>query len=381
MKQESKLLLSLLRQEIAGQPGAIPENVDWSAFVRLARFHGLGAVAYAGLQKHSAVPEAVMQALFGDYHGSLYRDVQLDYVREAFGKGLTAAGVPHVFLKGICLKRDYPVPALRTMGDIDMLVRIADFPKLDQVAAELGATQSTGDGNHRNYQFPGGVLVECHQSLLHPATPVARGLNPGWQYTRPEEPGPEKTLTEEGFYLNVLCHMADHFVTGGVGVRFVVDVWVCRNLHRPQPDRQLVEQELKHFGLLGFARNVEALGEAWLGSGEMTPELEELEEYILTSGTHGTASRAMLNAVSLEPGRSGFSALWKKIFYPRQDLEGRYPWCRGKPWLLPAAWLCRVFRVVTQRRHLVSAWRKGVSAVSDREAKAQREKLRRFGIE
>ena len=117
-----------------------------------------------------------------------------------------------------------------------------------------------------------------------------------------------------------------------------------------------MEAELQCFGLLDFARNIEALAEAWFGSGELTDTLEELGEYILTSGLHGTSQRAMLNAVTLSPGGSRSSALMKKAFYSRAEMEDRFPWVKGKPWLLPAAWCARAFRAVKNHGDLILKW-------------------------
>lgn len=381
VNRESKLLLALLRQEVAGRTEEIPADIDWDAFVKLAAFHSLEALSYSGLQKHAQVPGTVLAQLEGAYHHAIFRDTQFAFTRAELTKALADEGVPHIFLKGSCLKHDYPIPALRTMSDIDLLIYVEDFEKIDRAAVRLAGERKDGDGNHRNYCFPGGVMVEFHPNLLHHATPVGTGVNPGWQYALEESSCGERLLSEEGFYLSILCHLANHFVCGGVGVRFVLDIWVCRHLRKTQPDRSFVEQELERFDLLDFTRKIEALSEAWFGDGALTPELEELGEYILTSGTHGTTSRAMLNAVSLSPGGSGASALWKKAFYPRQELEDRYTWCRGKPWLLPAAWCARAFQAVTRRGHLILAWRKGVSMVSEEDVKTQQDKLKRFGIE
>ena len=45
---------------------------------------------------------------------------------------------------------------------------------------------------------------------------------------------------------------------------------------------------------------------------EMNRLLEELGEYILTSGSHGITDRAMLSALILSPGGSRTCTLWKK---------------------------------------------------------------------
>lgn len=383
MQNESVLLIGALARAVAEKPFSVPEGVDWQSFLRLSQAHGVVPLVYHGLQKEGLleqVPEDCRKHLLSGYHNAIFRDSQFDYIRSKLDQELVNTGVPHIFLKGACLKYDYPVPALRTMCDLDVLVYTKDYPAIAKVAETMGGRPGHSDGNHRNYHFSGGVAIEFHPNLLHHSIPVGTEINPGWQYAKKELPTCAGELTPEGFYLNTICHLANHFVMGGVGVRFVMDVWVNRHLRSPDMDRVFVEAELTRFRLLDFARNIEALAEYWFGEGESTPVLEELAGYILTSGSHGHSDRAMLNAVALSPGQSQTSALMKKAFYSREELEDRFPWCKGKPWLLPAAWCTRAFRAVTKHGNLILKWGKGTGAISKEEIDEQAAMLARFGI-
>ena len=383
MTQEQKILIDALCVAMTGVNKEIPREADWQNVLKLAGRHGLLPLLSDGLQKlpdvWNQLPETVQNRLSAAYMQAIYKEAQMDYTKACLEEKLNQAQVEHIFLKGAVLKHDYPVPALRTMGDLDVLVYTKDFGKIDQVAKQLEGVQEEGDGNHRNYSFPGGALVEFHPNLLHHGTPVGTQINPGWQYSKKN--GNVTELTEEGIYLNTICHLANHFVAGGVGVRFVLDVWVSRHLRKTQPDRTFVEAELERFELLTFAQKIEALAECWFGEGGSDPILEELGQYILTSGSYGTANTAMLNAVSLSPGGSRVSALLKKAFYPKAELEDRYPWCKGKPILLPAAWCCRAYTAVTTHGKEIRSWSKGTGKISEEAVSAQREKLARFGIE
>ena len=379
MNSESKLLISAMRAAMRGEQIEAPEQMDWAAFLRLARFHSVEGLVYSGLQKDQ-LPEHVDQYLRSIYRKIVFRDVQLEHMKAQLQSRLTEANVPHIFLKGSCLKYNYPIPALRTMSDLDILVRTEDYEEIDAVGKALGGALFTGDGNHRNFRFPGNVIVEFHPNILHQAAPVGAEINPGWQYAKKDCSTSSMELTEEGFYLSIICHMAEHFVSGGIGARFVLDVWVFRNLRKLPIDAAFLENELKRFRLLEFTKNIERLAEAWFGDGEMDALLCELEEYILTSGSHGTNDREMLNAISLSKGGTRSSALWGKVFYPRKELEDRFPWAKGKPWLLPVAWCVRAFKAVTIHGNHILAWTKGTGDVSADEIMKQREKMARFGI-
>lgn len=382
MTQESNLLIGALRRAVSGNEEPLSLQVDWDKFMVLAQRHSLLPLMYDGLSQNSSdwaqVPQHVQNVLQKAFFNAIYQDAQMEYLQVQLQNALKDAGVPHIFLKGTVLKHNYPVPALRTMGDIDILVYTKDYPVIDRVAQELGGKYDPADGNHRNYGFPSGVSVEFHPNLLHHDKPVGTQINPGWQYARQNTECCAMELTEEGFYLNTLCHLASHFVAGGVGVRFVLDVWVNRNLRKQPMDRAFVETELARFGLLEFAHNIENLAEAWFGEGAMTPVLEEIGEYILASGSYGTQQQNILNTMSFAGGRNG--ALLKKVFSSREDMEGRFTWCKGKPFLLPVAWCIRAYREVTQKAGHLLHWYKGSADITKEQIQNQQAMFRRVGI-
>ena len=382
MTKESRLLIGALGWAVSGKTEELSLSVDWEALLKLAKCHMLLPLLYDGLQKAGCwenVPRDAARTLEKATMQAVCQDAQMEDLRAKLEKQLIAGEIPYVFLKGAVLKYDYPNPEMRTMCDMDVLVYTQDYPAIEKIARDLYGVPGHSDGNHRNYRFPGGVEVEFHPNLIHQDTPVGTDINPGWQYTEQTPDGVR--MTEEGIYLNTLCHLANHFVAGGVGVRFVLDVWVNRHLRKYPIDREKVEAELSRFGLLTFAKNVEALAECWFAEGESNPLLEELGEYILTSGSHGRQDRAVLNNVSLSKGGSRASALWGKIFYSRAEMEDRFPWCKGRPILLPVAWCVRAFRAVTKRSKLILTWSKETSRVTKAEAEAQKEKLAYFGIQ
>lgn len=372
-------LPALLR--LAVGEGEAPTVSHWPALLKLARFHHVEPLVWCAVKRGVPdAPEEVRRPLKSAYDRALFREAQQEHTAAALRDLLTEAGVPHVLLRGAVLKHDYPEACLRTMSDLDYLVRVEDYPKLRQAAEALGGRHIHTDGGHFSFVIPPEVMVEFHPNLIYTASPVGTEINPGWQYTKPGSGPCALELTEEGFYLNMVCHLAYHFAKGGTGVRSVLDLWVYRHRHTPQPDRAFVERELDRAGLRRFAERAEALAEAWFGGEKLTAPLEELGEYILSSGTYGLESRAVMNAACFSPGGTGRSALMQRVFYPREELENRFPWSRGKPWLLPAAWCARAARAVTRHPEYIARWKKRADKLSRQEIQAQRELLRHFGF-
>ena len=373
-------LPALLRIAVGGDRQA-PAVPDWSGLVRLARLHRVEpliwrAVSQAGLD----IPGETGERLRRAYNQAVFQDVQQDYIAGQLREAFCQREVPHILLRGAVLKRDYPEACLRTMLDLDYLVRLEDYPKIRQVADALGGQHTHTDGGHFTFSFSPQVTVEFHPNLIYTASPVGTGINPGWQYVKPGSGPYALELTEEGFYLNMVCHLAYHFAKGGTGIRSVLDLWVYRHSHTPQPDWEFVNRELERAGLRDFAETAAALSEAWFGDGALTPVLVEMGDYILTSGAYGLEPRAVLNAACFSPGCTGRCALMQRVFYPRQELENRFHWARGRSWLLPAAWCLRAYRAVTRHSGHILRWGRIARELTARDLKEQRDALRRFGF-
>ncbi len=371
---EKQALIWALRQGFSAEEMPFP-NISWENVLLLARRHKVSGLCYYGLKQQENVlpqlPQEVQEGFLQDYRKTIHQGVQWESLQNDITTALQKAKIPHAFLKGACIREYYPVGELRSMCDLDMLVLPQDHGLITAAFSQMGAVEETGDGNHYNYRFPNGLCVECHPNLLHPGEVGSDVLNPGWQFVQEGS----TALTAEGLYLHTLCHLAGHLLSGGAGVRFVLDLWL---LSRSWEGTCPYEKDISALGLTDFHRNILALGEAWFGTGELTDALDELADYIFTSGIHGFAQRAALNAVSVSGSRK--NAFLKRVFCPREALEARFTWVQGRPLLLPAAWLSRCVLVLTERRKEFSAWRRQSGSVSAADAKAQKEKLQRFGL-
>ena len=139
MTQEQKLLIDALAVAVTGTMRPLDTQVDAQAFLRLAQSHNVTALVCDGLEKAGVpAPAGIEGALQNAYMRAIYKDAQLDYTQSQLQEAL--GDIPHIFLKGAVLKHDYPVPALRTMSDLDVLCYAKDFAAIDQVAKQLEET-------------------------------------------------------------------------------------------------------------------------------------------------------------------------------------------------------------------------------------------------
>jgi len=154
-------------------------------------------------------------------------------------------------------------------------------------------------------------------------------------------------MTAEDEFLFNFIHLASHFKKGGVGLRFIVDVWVYRQLSL---DWNAVEERLSRLELLPFYRAVAALAEKWFGTPEKEDALvDEIEEYILSGGIFG--SRKNRENAAIRNGR--FRRLFRICFPNYGQMQSMFPWLKSRL-LLPAAWICRIFGSLAKRRRNIA---------------------------
>lgn len=162
-------------------------------------------------------------------------------------------------------------------------------------------------------------------------------------------------MTLEDEYIYTLIHLVEHFKRGGVGIRFLMDIYVYRHLKGINMDS--IRQELVKLDLWEFYQNILYLAERWFGNDEQKTEvnayvIDALEEYIIQNGTFGSKENAA--ALSVEKyGKFGF--LWGVLFPSLKEMQTMYSWLKRYPILQPIAWGMRGVRSFMYRRQNIHA--------------------------
>ena len=142
--------------------------------VRYERITGLlakaveeGALPVTPEQEADAVEAAL---------GGAARDLRLEQLLLRVAGILGAAGVPFRVLKGPALAHTvYPDPALRSFGDIDLLVPGERFPEAHAALVDAGGTRRYPEprpgfdrrfGKGASYLMAGGLEVDVHRTLV-----------------------------------------------------------------------------------------------------------------------------------------------------------------------------------------------------------------------
>lgn len=232
MTREDKQLLELVKAGVWKDymPAvAVFEGCDWKKVLERAKVQAVVGVAFCGVKKLN--PASDFGATFGRNEMlylkwlGLAAKIAQKYllhvkVRENVHELLLSEGIDHVWMKGLVCGERYAEPSARTCGDIDFLVKKADFGRTLEALEKIGEVDRTLIHEHHGMAFVDGVQLEPHyklhnfQNAKNDRTMVK--LTDQWLFKDIRMP-----LEFEGMFL--ISHMVNHIYEEGLGLRQVVD--------------------------------------------------------------------------------------------------------------------------------------------------------------
>jgi hypothetical protein len=224
---------SLRRGGRAGQPEAdsaagevrSQTKVDWSSLLRLAEAHAVTPLLYTALGQDESVPETFREALRSTYETSvrqsLAQTAELTRIAEIFGQ----RRIPFVALKGPMLSQYlYSALGARSSGDIDVLVRKEDIPRIRKALIPAGyRLRSTLHWNSDSalvrsreeeisFESPSDISIDVHWRLMPRYSASAFDKLTGWESLKkvPLAGREIQTLSPEPLLLFLCAHGAKH---------------------------------------------------------------------------------------------------------------------------------------------------------------------------
>jgi hypothetical protein len=143
LSTEGQFLLSALKDGGEGlHVLARKGDIAWSKVTSRAIQHGVSPLLYVNLREaslDSIVPEQMMDRLRRAYLNSIARSLLIQHEIECLLKTFNRESIPVIALKGSVLAQTlYTNPALRPMGDLDLLIRQADIARVKPLLLAVG---------------------------------------------------------------------------------------------------------------------------------------------------------------------------------------------------------------------------------------------------
>lgn len=389
MDRESEYLFRLLGAYVRGEAPESAAGLELEKLKHLAQIHSVeGMFSYAAM-KHGLFPaergafRAQCMAVIGGYAKRAAMAQML------FGE-FSSRGIDHVLMKGYVLKDYYPVPELRTFGDIDVVIRRADREKCHELMQALGYQVKTDWEPVYSYTKPM-EHYELHTELLE--TDISDALDCR-EYFADLWPHTVSTgehcfeFTPEFHFLYMLAHLAKHVRSSGAGARLYLDLAAFILHFGENADWAWVAGELEKTGLAAFANTALSFVERYFGVKsplELKPvgadTLEALADLTAEGGIFGrfAVSGGTVTLRSEAEGAGRVATIGRRLFPAAKTIESRYTYLQKRPWLLPVAWMHRVVRTWSKLGgHAAEA--KDILSADETEVRRQRRMLREIGL-
>ena len=245
MNSFQKEFITLIYAALSGEEQSISDSFDYSAGLDLAEKHSITALFCRGAELcHVAVPGQMIAKVSEDYCKAFIASEkqlrQLEVLFAAFEQNQ----IQYLPLKGTVLKPMYPSAELRSMGDADILIRLDQYPAIAEILTQLGYTFQKETG-HELIWRKGVLLLELHKHIMTQENrDYYRYFGQGWERAVQRPESSRFVFSNEDFYTYVFAHLTKHYRISGIGIKHLLDIWVCRQSFSDL-DMDYVEQELR----------------------------------------------------------------------------------------------------------------------------------------
>ena len=312
---------------------------------RVSKSHDLAHIVGAALERNGFLAEGEeLTAKFDKQRLiAVYRYRQIEDMYTRICSVFENEGIEYLPLKGSVIRPLYREGWQRTSCDIDILIRDTEIDRAVKVLShEIGFSNEP----FRNYHdvsliMQGGIHLELHFCIKESFEKMDRVLVKVWDYARRDENSFKNNLTPEFFLFYIIAHCAWHFMTGGCGVRPLIDLWLIRE--NMSYNQEIFNSLLKKAGLIQFAEAILGLSDVWFLNGEREVITNNMEIYILRSGVYGLVKNKL--AVQTQQHR-GIAYFLRKIVIPIDKMAIIYPRVERYPILYPFYYVKRILRRV-----------------------------------
>lgn len=364
MNSTESMLIGTLK---AFATGSLPEinidKVNFEELFELSRKHSvIGIVAYV-LNKYDCFrDDAVKNKFMYEYDRTVMQMSGREIAAQKVVSMLNAMAIPHILFKGMKVSEAYPVPELRTYGDVDIIIRPDDVKRLCGEMKAQNYTHTVADAGVVNDFKKNREHYEFHTNLNVSNLKDSEYFSAIWENTVEVE-GFTRRFNHNFHLSYLITHLEKHVNGKGAGLRMYLDIALYISEFADKINLEAVRDVLSVCGLSTFFNTVLYVCGKWfsLDTPDWVTPLDEItyEKFLvftMEGGVFGERCAERLIDIQLRrkmnKGKRAvkFRVFIMKMFPPFSELCRLYPRYRGKPILAPVAWLNHLFRFFKDRK-------------------------------
>lgn len=386
MNLDQSVIINIVKSAITGEPYSLPEDFSVSSLISASRRHKIENLVYYGLTGcgYKDIPE-----LFPDFNESVFRNIYIDqkqaFLLDTLSKEFQKNGICFSVLKGPRLKKLYPKSDMREMSDIDILIKYEQFEKIKPILLGLGMSEMEESLHEIIWRYQN-LKVEFHKQLIPSNNKdYFAFFKDGWGFVKPVSEGSfEYEMSADDEFLFLFVHIAKHFRDSGIGIRYLVDLWLYRKTYAL--NEEYLEENLEKLNLTKFYHNFLSTIRVWF-EGEESSELTDfITDYVFSCCVRGTGENSVLSTglLAKKYGKviSGRNLTFFRLVFPDfRRMTVKYPVLKKAPVLLPFCYIARWFEALFLRRNTISMHKKELDMQTDEKIEQYEANLRYMGIE
>ena len=376
--KETEMLLRLMRAAlhrnfetpIPWETGCDAEKLDV-----LIRRQSLVTMVYPVIARQSGDGwESLREGMKDFFARETHRNITQEYEIEWLLDEMEASGIDCLPMKGWIMRNYYPDPLMRSMTDLDVLVRDMDSRKMQQWMEAHGYHPNHIEQEvHDTYIKPPYMYIELHCRLMgedwlkrRHTTWREERLASLWQKTyRLEGKSHLYRFSDEDFLVHHLLHFYKHFTGPGVGLRPLADLYLFLQKNKQTLGQEYLEKQLEELHIAAFSEQMERLASACFEGRELDEKAWLVLDYLTHTGIYGDHTTFLVTRWFWDQGKTAAQSrrdtFWNRCFLPLSVMERRYPHLQGAPWLLPVYWILRIARIVFREHYKLSDFRRSMA--------------------
>lgn len=274
-------------------------------------------------------------------------------------------GIFFCLLKGDSIARLYAFPETRISSDVDILIDANDEKRSADILKNLGCKISKREKNHQHYTaiYNDSCVLEVHTKLYSATNEniIFKGkisYSKDYKEITLKNGRKIKTLSVYDNLVFLTAHFIKHFLNSGAGIRQVSDLLVYMNHYKNEIDFEKYFSLLKEINFLKLICTVMKIGNDYFNLEFDLPIniddfiCEKLLDDIEAGGVFGSSetrnekfSKYLTSTISQDAKKYEKNSL-KRIFPNASSMFMMYPFTRKMPYLLPIAYIMRIFKLV-----------------------------------
>lgn len=382
MDKFEKAFIEIIKSGLTGKTATLESDFDWTRAIEIGKRHNVIPLMYYGVvNSQLSISLQLEKYLESVTIKNVYVSNQQLYEISSLCKEFNNNGIDYMLLKGSVIKKLYPKPEMRPMGDADILVKSKQYKDIKKIMKKRGYNELYENDQIYSWEKNEILHVELHKRLFPSYTEdLYEYYGDGWNYARLAS-GNYFEMSIEDFYIFLFVHFVRHYRLGGIGIRHLTDLYVVAQKNSLL-DMEYIKQEFKKLNLYDFYQNVNDLINTWFSDAQSNDIIDFITNKIFESGSYGTKH---MHDVSRELWISNTSNVkcrfLVRLFPPYFMMCRSYKILKKIPLLLPLFWVVRLIRASLFRKQNMISEYNNIKNISKTQINKYKKELEFVGLD